>query len=164
MAQELALVDDVRDIGVETQRGRRKEAKVKGAAIRVRFAKGADGRLNPESPRDRTWAEVLEWLRTSHQPAYVEIDPETRYITSLLIPRSFLVMAVREVPGSQDLELDLEISQMRHYLRRDHPRFNETRKILENAWRTKTPVLVTENLDSSAIVDVRPAAVARRRN
>ena len=42
-------------------------------------------------------------------------------------------------------------------LRRDHPRFEELHALLEYARRAKTYVLVTESLDSSAIVDVRPA-------
>jgi hypothetical protein len=156
MAPEPALVDDVRSIRHEDPSSERARGKQAQPSIRIRFASGADARLNPESPRDRTWAEVLESLRASRQPAYVEIDPETRYITSLLLPRSFVVAAIRETPQS-DLEIELEISHARHFLRRDHPRFEELRALLEYARRAKTYVLVTESLDSSAIVDVRPA-------
>jgi hypothetical protein len=132
----------------------------------VRFAKGADARLDPTSQRDRVWAEVLESLRDSRQPAYVEIDPDTRYITALLLPQSFTVTAIRESARGESLEVELEISHARHHLRRDHPHFDEMHRTLERALREKSPVLVTESLDSSAIVDVRPApsAGARRRN
>lgn len=163
MTLEPALVDHVRDMTRERPRAAR--GKAEGPALRVRFASGADARLNPESPRDKVWAEVLESLRDSRQPAYVEIDPQTRYITSLLIPQRFTVAAIRETPRADDVEVELEISHARHHLRRAHPRFDEMYKLLDRARREKTPVLVTESLDSSAIVDVRPvpSLTGRRR-
>ncbi len=134
----------------------REKPSVKGGspeAIVVRFAGGTVAKLDPGSHRDRTWAEVLESLRGEQAPVYVEIDPKTSYITSLLLPRSFTVTAIREAP--EGLAVDLEISHARHYLRRDDPRFEELRRALEAARRKKAPVLVTESLDSSGIVDVR---------
>jgi hypothetical protein len=154
-----ALVDDVRSLRREQPtlgKARRTRAQ---PPIHVRFASGAEAWLNPESPRDRAWAEVLESLRDSEQPAYVEIDPETRYITSLLLPQTFYVSALRETPQG-DLEVELEISHARHFLRRDQARFNDLQALLERARRERTCVLVTESLDSSAIVDVRPAAMS----
>jgi hypothetical protein len=155
MTAEPALVDDVRSIRREQPTLGRARRKREHPPIRVRFAGGAEARLNPNSPRDRTWAEVLDSLRDSRQPAYVEIDPETRYITSLLLPQTFYISAIHETPQG-DLEVELEISHARHFLRRDHARFNELKTLLERARREKTPVLVTESLDSTAIVDVRP--------
>jgi hypothetical protein len=156
MAPEPALVDDVRDVARERSRAKTGRARAaREPTIRVRFASGADARLNPESPRDRVWAEVLESLRDSRQPAYVEIDPETRHIISLLLPQRFTVAAIREAPAG-DVEVELEISHARHHLRREHPRFDEMHKLLDRARREKTPVLVTESLDSSEIIDVRP--------
>jgi len=160
MTKETALVDDVRSIARTPQRVKNKREQAAEAAINVRFARGAAGRLDPASNRDRVWAEVLESLRDSRQPAYVEIDPDTRYITSLLLPQKLAVTAIRELPNRGDLEIELEISQARHYLRRDHPRFDEWRGMLERARRERTPVLVTESLDSTAIVDLRPAPPA----
>jgi len=141
------LVDDVRDIA----RGR---PGAKKADIKVRFASGVEARLDTRQDRDRTWVEVLESRRETGQPAYVEIDPETRWITSLLLPREFTVTAIRDAEADA-LEIELEISHARHYLRRDHPRFAEMHKILEDARRKKMPVLVTESLDGTAIIDVR---------
>jgi hypothetical protein len=162
MTPEPALVDDVRDIRRERASARGARRRTEVLAIRVRFGGGANARLNPSSSRDRIWAEVLESLRDSGQPAYVEIDPDTRYITSLLLPQRFLVTSIRETPES-DLEIELEISHARHFLRGDHPRFEEMRALLESARREKTRVLVTESLDSSAIIDVRPATAGTPR-
>ena len=85
------------------------------------------------------------------------IDSETGFITSLLLPRPFLVTDVRRM-DTGDVEVELEISQARHYLRRDHSSFEQTFELLDTARRAKTPVLVTESLDGTAIVDVRPAS------
>jgi len=151
MAREIALVDDVLDVAVGRTRG-----KTKASAIDVKFGAGAVGRLDFTSARGRAWAEVLKSLQEHRQPAYVEIDPETRYIKTLLLPLSFSVKTIREALGTGDLEIELEISHAVHYLRRDSPRFEELRKVLERARRQKEKVLVTESLDSEAIVDVRP--------
>jgi hypothetical protein len=157
-----ALVDDVREIRHEEPATTKARRGAEEPTIRVRFGGGANARLNPASSRDRIWAEVLESLRDLKKPAYVEIDPDTRYIVSLLLPQSFLVTGIRETEES-DLEIELEISHAKHFLRRDHPRFREMRELLERARRAKTPVLVTELLDRTAIIDVRPASAASRR-
>jgi hypothetical protein len=156
MTRDSALIDEV--LSVVRERGRAATAEVR--TLTVRFGGGATARLDPASARDRAWAEVLESLKEMHQPAYVEIDPETGYLRSLLLPRPFTVKAMRETAGG-DLEIDLEISHARHYLRREHSRFEVLRKTLETARRTKGLVLVTESLDGSAIVDVRPVRAAR---
>ncbi len=157
MAAASALVDDVRDVSRERPPRKRPRAAGAESPIRVRFAGGAAGRLDPAKQRDRVWADVLQSLRESRQPAYVEIDPDTGYITSLLLPQSFIVTAIRKTE-TDDLEIELEISHARHHLRRSHPEFQRMLETLERARRDKSPVLVTESLDSSAIIDVRAAS------
>jgi hypothetical protein len=153
MARDTALVDGV--LEVVRERAPRGAKKAEGV-ISVRFDGGAAARLDPASARDRTWADVLASLKETRQSAYIEIDPKTRFITSVLLPRVLSVIAIREMPGVGDLEIDLEISHARHYLRRDHSRFDELWKLLERARRDGAALLVTESLDGSAIVDVRP--------
>jgi hypothetical protein len=159
-----ALVDDVRNIAPERAAKKRTRGAAAEPPIRVSFAGGAAGRLDPVKPRDRVWAEVLQSLRDQKQPAYVEIDPDTGYITSVLLPRPFRVTAIRKTEAG-DLEVDLEISHARHHLRHAQPGFERMLAILERARRDRSTVLVTETLDSSAIIDARPVAAraARRR-
>src|SRR5262249_62077165 len=110
-------------------------------------------------------------IYSSSSPAHPIILP-LLYFFFLMIrrpPRSTLfpyTTLFRSLPRGDGLEVELEISHARHYLRREHPRFDEMHKTLERARREKAPVLVTESLDSSAIIDVRPApsAGARRSN
>jgi hypothetical protein len=161
MTNETVLVDDVRDVAHEV-REKGKRAGAGGEAISIRFAGGVDARLDPASQRDRVWAEVLESMRDSREPVYVEIDPDTHHITSLLIPRRFTVKAVRESVHGDGLEIDLEISHARHYLSRGHSRFKDIEQTLQRALRDGTPVLITESLDGAAIVDVRAMPSAKR--
>ncbi len=162
MTREPGLVDDVREVARTATRSAARGKKAAPRTIDVRFAGGTTARLDPVSARDRVWADVLEELKATGRPAYVEIDPKTRHITTVLLPRPLTVTAVREIAGG-DLEIDLEISHARHYLRREHPRFEELRKTLERSRRAKEPVLVTDSLDGSAIVDARPARTPRAR-
>ena len=121
---------------------------------RVIFGGGFSGLLDLSLDRSRIWGEVLESLRDSGQPAYVEIDPESNFITELLLPARFLVGAVE--PFDVGVRVDLIVSQARHYLRASNPQFEELRRLLETAKDTRTPVLVTETIDDHEIIDVRP--------
>lgn len=156
MKIESAVVDSVRDITRERLKKKRKADDSSDRAIRVRFDGGVTGRLDPASPRDRVWEEVLQSLLESHEPAYVEIDPDTGYIVSLLLPRQFIVTAIHKTENG-DREIELEISHARHYLRRGLPEFDRIFETLESARRARMPVLITESLDSSAIIDARIA-------
>lgn len=100
------------------------------------------------------WAEVLESLRESGQPAYVEIDPETDRIIELLLPIRYTVDHIE--PVDDGLEVQLRISHARHYLRRSHPDFRAMRGTLQRALESGAPVLVTETLDTDQIIDVQP--------
>jgi hypothetical protein len=163
MSEETILVDGVRQLGRYARDRAGVQRKGAREPIRVQFASGASAQLDATNREHLVWAEVLESLRETRQPAYVEIDPKTRFITSLLLPLIFHVTGIRAGPDSKDLEVELEISHARHWLRRDHPRFDEMREVLERARREKTPVLVSESLDSSAITDVRPAPADGRK-
>lgn len=121
---------------------------------RVIFGDGRSGLLDLSLNRSRIWGEVLESLRDSGQPVYVEIDPESNIITELLLPIRFLVGAVE--PLDDGVRVDLIVSQARHYLRASNPDFEEFRRLLETARDTRTPVLVTETVDDREIIDVRP--------
>jgi hypothetical protein len=121
---------------------------------RVIFGGGRSGLLDLSLDRSRIWGEVLESLRASGQPVYVEIDPDSDVITELLLPIRFVVGAVE--PADDGVRVDLIVSQARHYLRASNPDFAEFRRLLQTARDDQTPVFVTETLDDHEIVDVRP--------
>jgi hypothetical protein len=102
------------------------------------------------------WAEVLESLRETGAPAYVEVDPSTSVITELLLPIPFSVGRIERSPDG--LQVELIISHARHSLRRSNPDFEELRHTLEEARKRGSPVLITETLDSHEIIDARPVS------
>jgi spermidine synthase len=108
--------------------------------------------LDPAVPRDKVWAEVLEWLQQNRRPAYVEIDPDTHHITSLLLPQPFRVRGIRQV--GRDLRVELEVSHAVHYVRANLPGFDQIAARLRAALAQEEEVLVTQSLDTSAIIDV----------
>jgi hypothetical protein len=150
MKRDVVLVEGVRAIAPV-----RKGAKSRTSRIRVTFASGAEVTLDPSDPREKVWAEVLESLRANKLPAYVELTPDSRHISALMLPSDQAVLNVREASPAGDLEVEFDRSHAVHYLRRDSERFDELRDALEKARRGQQRVLVTKSLDGTAIVDVR---------
>lgn len=124
--------------------------------ILVSFQSGRSGRLDMTVPRSVVWADVLNSLWRANQPAYIEIDPVTNIITELLSPLTVTIGAITPIGKEGDIEVELIISQVRHYLRRKRPDFQSLLQDLQQAQRQRAPVLVTETLDKHEIIDVRP--------
>jgi hypothetical protein len=97
---------------------------------------------------------VLEQLRVLRAPAYVELRPDTREITRLLIP---LVSRVAKVDENADggVQVELEASHARHVLKRESLSYAELLKTLRDAAAQRTPLAVTET-DAHEIIDARP--------
>lgn len=119
---------------------------------------GVTGLLDMSNRRSAIWREVLESLRQMGRPAYVEVDPRTGVITDVLQPIPFRVTGITEDPDG--LVVELEISQALHRLRRTNPDYDELAAALRAAYDAGLPVLVTENVDTDDIVDVRPQTAA----
>jgi hypothetical protein len=121
--------------------------------VTVPFQAGRSGRLDLSKPQRAVWASVLDSMRQAGTPAYVEIDPATSEITDLRVP---LTVGVENItPVSNDMEVELVISQAKHFLRRTNPDFAQLLDILERARADKTLVAVTET-EEHDIIDVRP--------
>lgn len=152
MPKDNALIDEVKDLlpfGEPAAAERHSPPQ-----LRVRFGRGKLGLLDTSTHRGRAWAEVLQSLRETGQPAYVEIEPSTGMITELLLPIRYTV--ARVTPAKDGLEIELVISQARHFLRRTHPEFAQFKNLFESALRGDTAVLVTESLAEHEIIDARP--------
>jgi hypothetical protein len=76
-----ALVDFVAPAPVE-ERGRAGGTKY----VTVAFQAGRSAQLDMTKPHSKVWASVLDSMRQSNAPVYVEIDPAANEITNLLIP------------------------------------------------------------------------------
>lgn len=123
-------------------------------SVTVEFDGGRSGRLDLTENRAEAWLSALDQIRSSGLHAYVEIDPETSFITELLVPIAVTVVELRE--SDDEVEVELHISQARHRLSRGSPDFDELLRDLRQAMDAGVPVLVTETLDGHTIIDVRP--------
>jgi hypothetical protein len=155
MARENAVVDVILEL-TPTPRIAAAETVPPGSQhLTVAFSSGRIGVLDVSAPRGRVWAEVLQSLHATGQPAYVEIEPQSGLITELLQPVRYDVGRLLG-DDKRGFEVELVISQARHYLARSHPRFLELRTMLEQAREHSRPLYVTES-DDHQIIDVRPA-------
>jgi len=120
--------------------------------ISVELDGGRRVRLDPANPRSASFAQVLDGLSKQRLSVYVEVDPETTFITRVLMPHVTRVVDVRE--GRDGLDILIELSQARHVLRRESPDFAEFEKLLRDAMKTGDIVAIAED-DAHNIIDVR---------
>ncbi len=97
---------------------------------------------------------ILEQLRQMRAPVYVEVRPENREITRLLIPLVTRITAISETEA-EEINVELQLSHARHLLKRRNPDFAQLLEILRVAQRNKAWLIVTET-DEHEIIDARP--------
>jgi len=124
----------------------------------VHFDNGQSAGLDWSDPRSATFMSVLGELRRMNLAAYVEIDSATQAIKRLLVPLEAKVIGIKKVERieSQDIEVDLEISNARHLLKRANPDFKRLLERLQDAKHKGVPVRVTEDESGREIIDVSP--------
>ncbi|MDX2138701.1 MAG: protein-glutamine glutaminase family protein [Chloroflexota bacterium] len=150
-----ALVDGVNSVAPLTE-STTAQSTAQGSQYRsVTFQSGRSALLDLAQPRSQVWAEVLEDLRRTNQPVYIEIEPETNLISELLLP---IVYRVGEItPTTDGMTVELIISHAIHTLQRSNPDYDELLATLETARDQRTAVIVTETLNEHEIIDVREA-------
>jgi Glutaminase len=111
-------------------------------------------RLDPEDPKAGGFAQVIEGLRQQQLPAYLEFDPATSSVTGIRVPYVSPVLGIRFVDRGV-FDVVLATSHARHVLRESADDFETLRSRLEEAVRTRTPVIVVDD-DAHEIIDVRP--------
>ena len=100
--------------------------------------------------------DILEQLRRLGAPAYVELRPDTREITRLLIP---LVSRVAKIDdgGAGGIEVELEASHAVHLLKHESLSYADLLKTLRDAAAQRALLVITET-DAHEIIDARPWA------
>jgi hypothetical protein len=152
MARPNAVVDQIKHVAGGDDQQIRPALAAAPQYLEVAFAGGRTGVLDLSVHRSAVWAGVLRSLFETGQPAYVEIDPQTRLITELLLPIRYNV--VRILATDDGLLVELFVSQAPHHVRRGNPEMDELRRTLETALEGRLPVLITET-DEHDIVDAR---------
>ncbi|TFG51038.1 MAG: hypothetical protein E4H37_08530 [Gemmatimonadales bacterium] len=156
MARPKALVDAVSEIARKATPRADKRAAPAPTLVSVNFQNGQSAYLDMSLSRSHVWAEVLQSLRETGQPAYVEVDEDSGVITELLLPRAVTVESITPREPEDGVNVALVISHARHTLNRSNARYDQLLRALESARKTKASVLVTEDLDTHEIIDVRP--------
>lgn len=157
MGRTTVLVDEIRDVAQVAELRAEISERPPPQILSVTFASGQSGLLDVSRAQDAVWADVLRSLQERRQPAYVEIDPETSFISALLLPLRFTVGSIKPAAERGALEVELVISHARHVLRRSNPDFARLRRTLQAAQEEGVEVLVTETPDEHEIIDVRSA-------
>jgi Glutaminase len=121
----------------------------------VELEDGRRLRVDPEDRRSRGFEQVLSELQQQRLPAYIEFDPGTSTITGIRIPYVSPVLALRAI-GAGLLDVVLALSHARHFLRTDSEDFETLHARLDDAVRSREPVILVED-DAQQIIDVQPA-------
>lgn len=85
--------------------------------VPVRLHMGELVLLDMSTPQAKAWAGILGRMQLTNEAVYLEIDPSTNVVTELLIPRPVKVGRLKSCLGKEDVEVELVICHMRHYLR-----------------------------------------------
>lgn len=147
IAPVVRITPSVTKRGVEMLR----EAPPEGFSIEFEGKKTA---MLPRDDRAAGVLEIIEELRKINAPVYVEVHPDTKTITRLLIPLMTRIVGVSETKGDE-IYVSLEMSSARHVLNRKNPDFDEMLKTLRTARESKALMIVTET-DKHEIIDIRP--------
>ncbi len=128
----------------------------RGGPSTVEFSDGQTAVVGPDASGGAVYIRVLADLQTIGAHAYVEADSETNAIRVLLIPLEGEVTGLHRL-NDGDVQVELEPSSGKHFLRASNPSFGRFIETLEHSQVTGTAVLVTETPDSHHIIDVRKA-------
>ena len=115
---------------------------------------GRVGLLDVSTAHGAVWSQVLDSLHQSQDPAYVEIDPVSTQITKVLIPYVVTIGDIRPSADNDGVEVELIISQAKHYLRKNHPLFDRLLAKLTAAQASGSRVAVTETPLGHEIMEV----------
>ncbi|HVS81867.1 MAG TPA: protein-glutamine glutaminase family protein [Pyrinomonadaceae bacterium] len=120
--------------------------------VAVVFEGDQTARLYP-GDRAAGMLQILEQLRQMRAPVYVEVRPENREITRLLIPLVTRVTTISDTEA-EEIKVELQLSHARHLLKRKNPDFPQLLETLNSAQRNKAWLIVTET-DEHEIIDAR---------
>jgi hypothetical protein len=123
----------------------------------LQLVDGAVYAMKKDHPKYPGWRELLR--ESMHgEPVYVETEPGTRQVKSLLVPLPKRVQHISKRLKDGRLNVILFLCPSVCYLdeKLSKEKFKRFRKLLEVSLRTKSEVLVTTRPSTMEILDVRP--------
>ncbi len=154
MYGQIKLIDGVDNFSPTREKWAAKPIEELPEKVTVSFKTGQTGVLDMKSPLAAVWAEMLDFLNQKNKPVYVEIDPETKIITQLIIPETGNVLDLSPLANG-DVDINLAPSAAPHYIRHANPEFALLRQTLQAAKDDGSEVLVTSTQEEHEIIDVK---------
>lgn len=152
MASPNAIVGNI--TGIEPPLGGAPTGQSLGGQVYVvHLAGGRRVQLDPADGRSAGLAQILDGLRKLGLPVYLEVHPESHFITRLLIPLLSRVESLQPF-GEQAVIVELEHSQATHLLQRANADFEAMEREARAAMASRAPVILTED-DAHHIIDIR---------
>ena len=109
-------------------------------------------RLDADDIRSAGFARVLDQLSKQQMPVYLEVDPDTDFVTRLLIPHVARVAGLTSAGGTLDVELDR--SHARHTVLPNDPDASDLERRLRESQAAGGLVILTED-EAHHVIDVR---------
>jgi hypothetical protein len=116
---------------------------------------GKSHALEKSNPLYDSWSRFLTARNSSGDPVYVESDPDTRLVRRVLAPIERHVMSISPRAENKRLAVAFHMAPSMFYLEEGHPRFADFIGDLVEGLRSGTPLLVTTDPTTHAILDVR---------
>jgi hypothetical protein len=122
----------------------------------IEATSGVDALIDHNQPHAKVWLEVLEERRRHGDLVCLEVSDDSREVLRLLLPFQDRVAALMD--EGDEVLIALEMFQAIRRLNRSHPRFADFYGLLETARSQRATVIITDDLVTHEIVDVRLAA------
>jgi hypothetical protein len=121
----------------------------------LRLASGGTYTIPKKDPRFAVWSRLLKERQASGQLVYVESDLKTRTVTNIFLPSRRRIEFVASKPEEDRLKVILFMAPSVYFVKTSRADYDQLRRTLEEAVRTKAEVLVTAHPDTQEILDVR---------
>lgn len=115
MAKPNAIIDKVSSISLHKEIS---GELTDGPALHVKkveFHGGKSALLDTNIPRSKIWAEIIESHHKKNMPVYVETDPDTNFVTDLLLPKEVETSSLKQT-STGDYEVMFRNTAAIHYL------------------------------------------------
>jgi hypothetical protein len=126
-----------------------------GQGAELKLQDGSMCLVSGQSPSFDLWSSLLQHAQRYHSPVYVAYEATTREVRVLLLADAYTVVSVAPDPESDGFCVSFRQSAAIHYLKRTRRNYEEMKRILEEAKRTRQQVLVTDDVQTMEIIDAR---------
>lgn len=123
------------------------------ASLSIKLQGDWKARLHYSHPKAGVWARMMDFLQQNNRPVYAELDSDTDVILRMYMPIAAQVLDI--APAEEIVRIGLNSSQAVHYLRRNHPDFEQFMGLLQSSKDNSARLMITARHHDFEIIDVR---------